>query len=126
METHFEKAFVKALKKHASIRKDVERKVRQIMEHPIELGEPLRGNFRGFYSCRVSPTSIMVPQNRARERALTNCRVSRNFIMIYLYCSACRRKGDDAFVLCSDCADTQDATLKFVLLGPHDEAYRIK
>lgn len=104
MEARFEKAFVKALKKHAAIKKQVEAKVKQIMAHPVEMGEPLKGNFRGFYSCPVK----------------------RNFILIYLYCEACRKKGDDAFVLCSDCAETPDATIKFVLMGPHDQAYGIK
>ena len=101
MDARFERAFVKALKKHAGIKKDVEHKVRQIMEHPVELGEPLKGNFRGFYSCAVK----------------------RNFIIVYLYCSACRKKGDDEVVRCSGCADTPDETLKFILLGPHDAAY---
>jgi len=104
MEARFEAAFVKALKRHAAIQKDVERKVRQIMEHPVQLGEPLKGNFRGFYSCPVR----------------------RNFIVIYLYCGICRRKGDDAFVKCADCTMTPDETVKFVLLGPHDHAYGIK
>ena len=100
MEARFEKAFVKALKKHSAIKKDVERKVRQIMEHPVEYGEPLKGNFRGFYSCPVR----------------------RNFIIIFLYCAICRKKGDEAVVQCADCSDRQDETLKFVLLGPHDQA----
>ena len=104
IEARFEDGFVRALKKHASIKKDVEQKVRRIMEHPLESGEPLKGNFRGFYS---SP-------------------VKRNFLVIYLYCTACRKKGDDAFVLCSDCADTPDETLKFVFFGPHDSAYAMK
>ncbi len=104
MEARFEKAFVKALKKHAAIKKQVEAKVKQIMAHPIEMGEPLKGNFRGFYSCPVK----------------------RNFILIYLYCEVCRKKGDDAFVLCSDCTDCPDATLKFMLMGPHDQTYGIK
>jgi len=104
MDVRFESAFVKALKKHAAVKKDVERKVRMVMEHPVELGEPLKGDFRGFYSCPVK----------------------RSFIMIYLYCAACRKKGDDEFVLCSDCDETPGETLKFVLLGPHDKAYGIK
>ncbi|MBL6975424.1 MAG: hypothetical protein ISR64_06820 [Deltaproteobacteria bacterium] len=104
MDVRFESAFVKALKKHAAIKKDVERKVRMVMEHPVELGDPLKGDFRGFYSCPVK----------------------RNFIMIYLYCAACRKKGVDEFVLCSDCEDIEDETLKFVLFGPHDKAYGIK
>jgi mRNA-degrading endonuclease YafQ of YafQ-DinJ toxin-antitoxin module len=104
MEARFEDAFVRALKKHSAIKKEVERKVRSIMAHPVELGEPLKGNFRGFYS---SP-------------------VKRNYLIIYLYCAACRKKGDAVFVLCSDCNETQDETLKFVFLGPHDAAYNMK
>ena len=101
MEAKFERAFLKAVKKHASIKKNIEKKVRQIMEHPVELGEPLKGNFRGYYSCPVR----------------------KNFIIIYLYCDVCRKKGDADFVGCSDCDTTADATIKFVLLGPHDNAY---
>jgi mRNA-degrading endonuclease YafQ of YafQ-DinJ toxin-antitoxin module len=74
------------------------------MEHPVELGEPLKGNFRGFYSAAVK----------------------RNFIIVYLHCSICRKKGDDAFVKCADCSDTADDTVKFMLLGPHDQAYGLK
>jgi len=103
MEALFEKRFVKALVKHSGIKKQVEQKVRMIMEHPVMLGEPLKGNWRGFYSCPVK----------------------KSFIIIYLYCSACRKKGDDAFVACADCGDRDDETLKFVLLGPHDEAYGV-
>lgn len=101
MEVRFEKAFVEALKKHRSIKKQVEKKVRMIMEHPIEMGEPLKANLRGFYSCPVK----------------------RGFILIYLYCRVCRSKGDDELVACSDCSHCGDETLKFVLLGPHDQAY---
>lgn len=102
MKARFEAAFVKALKKHASIKKLVQRKVDMIMENPLALGEPLKGNWQGFYSCPVK----------------------RNFIIIYLYCEACRKKGDDAVVACRDCHKTPDPTLKFVLLGPHDAACR--
>ena len=104
MKAEFEKAFLKGIRKHAGIKKQIEQKVRRIMEYPLELGEPLKGNLRGFYSCPVK----------------------RNFIIIYLYCAACRKKGDDGFVACSDCSTTSDETIKFVLMGPHDEVYSIK
>jgi mRNA-degrading endonuclease YafQ of YafQ-DinJ toxin-antitoxin module len=104
MEAKFEKAFLKGVRKHAGIKKQIEQKVRQIMELPVELGEPLKGKLRGFYSCPVK----------------------RNFIIIYLYCEACRKRGDAEFVACSDCSDTSDETIKFVLLGPHDKVYSIK
>lgn len=101
MEAKFENAFLKAVKKHTAIKKQVERKVRMIMEHPIAIGEPLKGNFRGFYSCPVK----------------------KNFLIIYLYCATCRKRGDDHFVACFDCADCKDDTIKFVLLGTHDDVY---
>ncbi len=101
MDARFEKAFLEAVKKHAAIKKQVEKKVRMIMDHPTEMGEPLKGNWRGFFSCPVR----------------------RNFIIIYLYCRACRKMGNDAHVACSDCALCPDDTIKFVLLGVHDEAY---
>ena len=104
MRAKFEKAFLKDVRKHDGIKKQIEQKVRQIMEHPVELGEPLKGNLRGFYSCPIK----------------------RNFIIIYLYCTACRKKGDSAFVACSDCSTSSDETIKFVLLGPHHEVYNIK
>ena len=59
METLFEKAFVKALRKHSRIKKQVENKVRMIMEQPLAMGEPLKGNFRGFYSCPVKKSFII-------------------------------------------------------------------
>jgi addiction module RelE/StbE family toxin len=103
MEARFETDFLKAVKKHASIKNLVKRKVDMIIENPVAFGEPLKGNWQGFYSCPVK----------------------RNFIIVYLYCEVCRKKGDDSVVACSDCLETPDKTIKFVLLGPHDEAYRI-
>lgn len=103
MEAIFETDFLKAVKKHASIKHLVRKKVDMIMENPVAFGEPLKGNWQGFYSCPVK----------------------RNFIIIYLYCEACRKKGDDAVVACSDCRETANQTIKFVLLGPHDDAYGI-
>ena len=103
MEVKFEDAFLKALKKHASIKKAVKKKVDMIIQHPIAVGEPLKGNWQGFYSAAVK----------------------RNFIIIYLFCETCRKKGDDLVVQCSDCETTKHSTIKFVILGPHDKTYGI-
>jgi addiction module RelE/StbE family toxin len=99
----FEDDFLKAVKKHAAIKKAVERKIDQILQDPVALGEPLKANRRGYYSCHVK----------------------RNFIIIYLYCETCRKKGDQDAVACPDCAEIPDATVRFVLLGTHDDAYGI-
>ena len=101
MEVLFSDAFVKSLKKHSSIKKAIQNKVDMIVRNPIGLGEPLKGAFRGYYSCPVK----------------------KNFILIYLYCKICRKKGDNMIVLCDDCINCADETLRFVEIGPHDKAY---
>ena len=103
MEALFSDAFLNSLKKHSSIKELVKKKVDLIITNPIGLGEPLKGNFRGFYSFPVK----------------------KNFIIIYLYCKACRKKGDDKIVLCFDCNNCADETIKFIDIGPHDRAYKI-
>ncbi|MBF0396581.1 MAG: type II toxin-antitoxin system mRNA interferase toxin, RelE/StbE family [Desulfobacterales bacterium] len=102
MDIKFEDQFLKALEKYSSIKKFVKKKVDMIIENPITIGEPLKGNWQGFYSCPVK----------------------RNFIIIYLYCAICRKKNNNDPVGCSDCSETPDETLKFVLLGPHDQTYK--
>jgi len=100
----FSDVFVKSLKKYSFIKKPIRKKVDMITEGPIALGEPLKGNFRGYYSCSVR----------------------KKFLIIYLYCKICRKKGDDKIVLCSECNTCSDDTIKFIDLGPHDNTYENK
>jgi mRNA-degrading endonuclease YafQ of YafQ-DinJ toxin-antitoxin module len=102
MDVRFSDTFVDSVKKHASLKSAVQKKVDMIMANPVRMGEPLKGNFRGYYSCPVK----------------------KNFIIIYLYCLSCRRKKDQEIVLCHDCHACEDETIKFIALGPHDKAYR--
>jgi mRNA-degrading endonuclease YafQ of YafQ-DinJ toxin-antitoxin module len=101
MQALFSDSFVDSLKKHSSIKKAVQKEVDMIIQKPIALGEPLKGNFRGYYSCPVK----------------------KNFI-IYLYCGICRKKGDDEIVRCGDCKSSPDETIRFIDCGPHDRAYQ--
>ena len=101
MEVLFSDAFVRSLRKYSSTKKTIQNKVDMIVQNPIGMGEPLKGAFRGYYSCPVK----------------------KNFLLIYLYCKSCRKKGDHTIVLCDDCINCADETLKFVELGPHDKAY---
>jgi len=98
----FGDAFNKSLKKHSAIKDAVKKKVDMIIRDPVRLGEPLKGNLRGFYSCPVK----------------------KNFLIVFLYCSICRKKGDDKVVLCNDCRECAGDTIKFIELGPHDKAYQ--
>lgn len=101
MNLIFSDDFVASLKKHGAIKEAVRKKVDMIAANPISLGEPLKGNFRGYYSFPVR----------------------RNFLIIFLYCLICRKKRDEGIVLCADCSDCADDTVKFIALGPHDKAY---
>lgn len=101
MNLVFTSEFAAAVKRHSAIKDAVQKKVDMIATNPIALGEPLKGNFRGYYSCPVK----------------------RNFLIIFLYCALCRKKRDDALVKCFDCVTWSNDTIKFVALGPHDGAY---
>lgn len=101
MIAFFSDDFGDSLKKHSALKKIVQKKVDMILTNPVGLGESLKGNLRGYYS---------VP-------------VKNNFLIIYLYCLICRRRGDDGIVLCHDCSSYPDETVKFVQLGPHDHVY---
>ena len=102
MNILFSKSFLRSLKKHSSLREAIKRKVDMIIQNPVSLGEPLKGNFRGYYSASVN----------------------KNFLIIFLYCNSCRKKGDDETVLCSDCSDCKNDIIKFIEIGPHDKVYK--
>ena len=44
MEVLFSDSFKKSVKKHAAIKKQIRKKVDMLIENPISLGEPLKGN----------------------------------------------------------------------------------
>jgi len=102
MNILFSESFIKSLNKYSSFREEIKRKVDMIIGSPVSLGEPLKGNFRGFYSTPVK----------------------KNFLIIFLYCNSCRKKGDNKIILCSDCQKCSDDTLKFIEIGPHDSVYK--
>ena len=101
MIAFFRDDFGDSLKKHSALKKIVQNKVDMILTNPAGLGEPLKGNLRGYYS---------VP-------------VKKNLLIIYLCCLICRRRGNGGIVLCHDCSSYADETVKFVQLGPHDHVY---
>jgi mRNA-degrading endonuclease YafQ of YafQ-DinJ toxin-antitoxin module len=103
MNILFSESFLRSLKKHSSLKEAIKRKVDMIIQNPVSLGEPLKGNFRGFYSSTVK----------------------KNFLIIFTYCNSCRKKGDDKIILCSDCPECSDDNLKFIEIGPHDRVYEV-
>ena len=104
MNVSFIESFLKSFKKQSSLGEEIKRKVDMVIQNPVALGEPLKGNFRGFYSASVK----------------------KNFLIIFLYCNSCRKKGDDSIILCSDCGKCSNDTIRFIEVGPHDKVYKSK
>lgn len=92
--------FRKSLKKFSSIKKQILNKINKILQNPL-MGEPLKYDLRGLYS---------VP-------------VAKNFVIIYSYCKICRKKSDNRIILCHDCKNMLDETVRFFNVGPHDKTY---
>ncbi len=93
--------FVKSLRKFSSIKERVSNKIDKILQDPLR-GEPLKYDLRGLFS---------VP-------------VAKNFVIVYSYCRICRKKGDDLILLCHDCSNMTDETVRFFAVGPHDKIYK--
>ena len=102
MNETYSDEFIKSFKKFSSIRKLIQNKIKQILQHPM-MGEPLKYDLRGLYSVSVA----------------------KNFVIIYSYCKICRKKKDDKILLCHDCNLMSDETLRLFDVGPHDKVYGI-
>lgn len=98
------KQFNKQLKRYSNIKRNAKDKIENLLENPLNFGEPLKYDLEG----------------------LTSCTVRKNFIIIYVYCYECRLKGYETLNQCDDCDNTPDDIVKFLTIGPHDEAYALK
>ena len=58
----FSDDFVDSLKKHAALKKAVQKKVDMILTDPVRIGEPLKGNFRGYYSAPVKRNFLIISE----------------------------------------------------------------
>ncbi len=101
MNETYSDEFVKSLKVFSSIKKRIINKIDKIVQNPL-MGEPLKYDLRGL---------ISVP-------------VAKNFIIVYSYCKICRKKGDDQILLCHDCSNVMDETVRFFDVGPHGKTYK--
>jgi mRNA-degrading endonuclease YafQ of YafQ-DinJ toxin-antitoxin module len=94
--------FQKDLKKYSSVKRAAETKVSNLLESPMGFGEPLKDDLRGFSSCPVK----------------------KSFIIVYVYCRECRLKGYQSIRNCIKCNEIEDETVIFLAFGPHDTAYK--
>ncbi|MFH1232005.1 MAG: hypothetical protein V1709_10975 [Planctomycetota bacterium] len=90
------------LKDYPHLKKPFQKKVDYIVQNPIQLGEPLKGDLNGLRSFPFE----------------------RNFIIIYIVCEECRKLKHELINQCSICGKTPDNSVIFLLFRPHDEAYK--
>ncbi|MBI4738692.1 hypothetical protein HY772_03895 [Candidatus Woesearchaeota archaeon] len=89
------------LKKYPHLKEPFRKKKDYILQNPLQLGEPLKGNLNGLRSFPLQ----------------------KNFIIIYLVCEECRRLKQETFNQCTGCGRIPANSVIFLLFGPHDEAY---
>lgn len=89
------------LKKHPHLKKPFQKKVDYLLQNPLRLGEPLKGNLNGLRSFPFQDT----------------------FIIIYLVCEECRRLKQESINQCAACGKIPDNSVIFLLFDTHDDAY---
>ena len=102
----YEDLFVRNLRRYASVRKAIRRRVQRVIEDPYMNTEAL-----GDISNRLN---------------LTGCRsirIDRNFRIIFVICEECKNVTECEYCFCDN---LPDKTVVFLTVGPHDKAYAIK
>lgn len=102
----YEDRFVRNLRRYASIRQSVKRRIERILDNPYHNTE-----FLGDVSGKLN---------------LAGCRtarIDRNFRIIFVICEECRNIRDCEFCFCEN---LPDETIVFLTVGPHDKAYAMK
>jgi len=100
--------FKAALRKHAGIKKQVLRKMEQILSNPYHNSELLQ-------------------KKKVDLRGKRSRRITRNFRIVFMICEECVTRGFRAkgFNECAFCTslDPQENYVVFMTVGPHERAY---
>ena len=102
----FEDLFVRNQRRYRSLRKQIQRRVDQILDNPYAGTERL-GQIPG----------------RLDLRGCRSVRVMRNFRIIFVVCEECRQVTGCRFCFCEG---LQDKTVVFLTVGPHEKAYSLR
>jgi len=91
------------LKKYPHLKKQFEKKKDYILQNPLQLGEPLKGNLNGLRSFPLAG----------------------NYIIIFIVCNDCRRLKQKEINRCLQCGQIPHNSVIFLLFGQHDPSYKI-
>lgn len=98
--------FDKNPKRYRSLRKQIRRKIVQVLRAPYQGTERL-GKVPGGMDLR----------------GCRSIRVTRNFRIIFVICEECRRVPECKFCFCEG---LPDASVIFITVGPHERAYAVR
>lgn len=102
----YEDLFVRNLRRYASIRNAIRRRVDRVLDDPYFNTETL-----GDVTGRLNLTGCR------------SARIDRNFRIIFVICEECKKIPECKYCFCENFSDT---TVIFLTVGPHDKAYAIK
>ena len=105
-EAVFEDLFAANLKRYASMRGRVQKRIDQLIQDPYQATERLG--------------------RAATGKNLLGCRsvhIGRNFRVIFVVCEECLEERDCEYCFCDGLAAK---TIVFLTVGPHDKAYKMK
>ncbi len=102
----YERRFPKDLRRYRSLRKQIHRRITQVLANPYQRTERL--------GRRTSGMDL---------RGCRSARVTRNFRIIFVICEECRQVPECRFCLCDE---LPDRTVVFLTVGPHEKAYMVR
>ncbi len=102
----YEKQFVRNLRRYASLRQRIKRRVERILVEPY-----------------VNTELLSDASGKLNLRGCRSARIGRNFRVIFVICEECRSVPDCAYCFCEGLGDK---TVVFLTVGPHDRAYDMK
>ena len=105
-EAVYEELFKRNLRRHASMRQSIKRRVERVLKNPCHNTE--------FLSDAAGKLNLI---------GCRSARVDRNFRIVFVICEECRHIPECEFCFCEKLADK---TVLFLTVGPHDKAYANK
>ena len=102
----YEEQFKINLRRYASLRENIKKRVERVLSNPYFNTEPL-GDESGklnLIGCR-------------------SARINKNFRIIFVICEECREIPQCEYCFCEN---LDDNTVVFLTVGPHDKAYSMK
>jgi mRNA-degrading endonuclease RelE of RelBE toxin-antitoxin system len=105
-EAVYEDRFAQNLRRYASLRQRIKRRVERVLVDPY-----------------VNTELLADVTGKLNLRGCRSARIDRNFRLIFVICEECRPISKCEYCFCEGLTDK---TVVFLTIGPHDKAYAMK